>query len=60
MPQDAPPNGDAGDEVALAALDEHAHGPWLDGGTMSTSSRHARRRAKGLPNWRIRACLVDH
>jgi len=39
--------------VALSALDEHVHGPWLDSGTMSTPSRRARRRAKGLPNWRI-------
>jgi RNA-directed DNA polymerase len=39
--------------VALSALDEHVHGPWLDGGAMSTPSRRARRRAKGLPNWRI-------
>ncbi|MFR9781046.1 group II intron reverse transcriptase/maturase [Micromonospora sp. MS34] len=39
--------------IALSALDEHAHGPWLEGGTMSTPSRRARRRAKGLPNWRI-------
>jgi Reverse transcriptase (RNA-dependent DNA polymerase) len=23
--------------IALAALDEHAHGPWLDGGVMSTA-----------------------
>jgi RNA-directed DNA polymerase len=39
--------------IALAVLDEHVHGPWLDGGTMSTPRRRARRRAKGLPNWRI-------
>ena len=39
--------------VALSALDEHVHGPWLDGGTMSTPRRRARRRGKGLPNWRI-------
>jgi RNA-directed DNA polymerase len=39
--------------IALAALDEHVHGPWLPGGAMSTASRRARRRAKGLPNWRI-------
>jgi RNA-directed DNA polymerase len=39
--------------VALSALDEHVHGPWLSGGTMSTPSRRARRRDKGLPNWRI-------
>jgi RNA-directed DNA polymerase len=39
--------------IALSALDEHVHGPWQPGGTMSTPSRRARRRAKGLPNWRI-------
>jgi RNA-directed DNA polymerase len=39
--------------VALSVLDEHVHGPWLDGGAMSTPRRRARRRGKGLPNWRI-------
>nr|WP_261898428.1 group II intron reverse transcriptase/maturase [Mycobacterium marinum] len=39
--------------IALSALDEHVHGPWQPGGTMSTPRRRARRRAKGLPNWRI-------
>jgi RNA-directed DNA polymerase len=39
--------------IALAVLDEHVHGSWLDGGTMSTPGRRAPRRAKGLPNWRI-------
>jgi hypothetical protein len=39
--------------IALGALDEHVHGPWLAGGAMSTPRRRARRRAKGLPNWRI-------
>jgi len=39
--------------IALAALDEHVHGPWLAGGSMSTPRRRARRRAKALPNWRI-------
>jgi RNA-directed DNA polymerase len=34
-------------------LDEHAHGPWLAGGAMSTPRRRAWRRVKGLPNWRI-------
>ena len=33
--------------IALSALDEHAHGPWLPGGAMSTPRRRARRRAKG-------------
>jgi RNA-directed DNA polymerase len=39
--------------IALAALDEHLHGPWQPGGEMATASRRARRRAKGLPNWRV-------
>ncbi len=39
--------------IALSALDEHVHGPWQPGGIMSTPRRRARRRAKGLPNWRI-------
>jgi RNA-directed DNA polymerase len=39
--------------IALSALDEHVHGPWRPGGIMSTPRRRARRRGKGLPNWRI-------
>jgi RNA-directed DNA polymerase len=39
--------------IALSALDEHVHGPWLTGGVMSTPRRRARRRAKGRPNWRV-------
>lgn len=39
--------------IALSVLDEHVHGPWLAGGAMSTPGRRAKRRAKGLPNWRI-------
>jgi RNA-directed DNA polymerase len=39
--------------IALAVLDEHLHGPWQPGGEMATASRRARRRAKGLPNWRV-------
>jgi RNA-directed DNA polymerase len=39
--------------IALAALDEHVHGPWLAGGVMSTPRRRAWRRAKGVPNRRI-------
>jgi RNA-directed DNA polymerase len=39
--------------IALSALDEHVHAPWQPDGTMSTPRRRARRRAKGLPNWRI-------
>jgi RNA-directed DNA polymerase len=29
------------------------HAPWLTGGVMSNPRRRARRRAKGLPNWRV-------
>lgn len=39
--------------IALSVLDEHLHGPWRPGGTMSTPSRRVRRRAKGQPTWRI-------
>jgi RNA-directed DNA polymerase len=39
--------------IALSVLDEHVHRPWQPGGEMSTSSRRAWRRSKGLPNWRI-------
>ncbi|WP_284747751.1 group II intron reverse transcriptase/maturase [Amycolatopsis sp. RTGN1] len=39
--------------VALSVLDEHVQEPWRPGGAMSTPRRRARRRAKGLPNWRI-------
>ncbi|MER5219347.1 group II intron reverse transcriptase/maturase [Streptomyces flaveus] len=38
--------------IVLSALDEHLHGPWKDGGEMSTSSRRERRRHLGLPRWR--------
>ena len=39
--------------IALSVLDEHLHGPWEPGGTMSTTGRRAGRRAKGLPSWRV-------
>ena len=39
--------------IALSALDEHVHGPWLAGGIMSSPRRRQRRREKSLPNWRI-------
>jgi RNA-directed DNA polymerase len=39
--------------VAMSALDEHLHRPWKPGGMMETSSQRARRRARGLPNWRV-------
>jgi RNA-directed DNA polymerase len=38
--------------VAMSALDEHLHRPWKPGGTMTADHQRARRRAKGLPNWR--------
>jgi RNA-directed DNA polymerase len=39
--------------IALSVLDEHLHRPWQPGGALSTRSRRERRRATGLPNWRI-------
>ncbi len=33
--------------VALSVLDEHLHGPWKPGGTMSTEYRRRRRRRRG-------------
>ena len=39
--------------VAMSALDEQLHRPWKPGGVMVTSSQRARRRARGLPNWRV-------
>jgi RNA-directed DNA polymerase len=39
--------------IALTVLDEHLHGPWKPGGTMSTEGRRAGRRAKGSPTWRL-------
>ncbi|WP_327004527.1 group II intron reverse transcriptase/maturase [Dactylosporangium sp. NBC_01737] len=39
--------------VAMTVLDEHLHGPWRPGGTMSTSSRRNARRGKGQPTWRV-------
>jgi RNA-directed DNA polymerase len=39
--------------VALSVLDEYLMMPWKPGGTMSTESRRPRRRAKGLPTWRL-------
>jgi len=39
--------------IALSALDEHLHGPWEPGGTMSTEGRRAFRRRKGMPTWRV-------
>jgi RNA-directed DNA polymerase len=38
--------------VAMSALDEHLHRPWKPGGAMTADHQRARRRAKGLPNWR--------
>jgi RNA-directed DNA polymerase len=39
--------------IALSVLDEHLHGPWQSGGSMSTGDKRKSRRAKGLPQWRI-------
>ncbi|WP_345006566.1 reverse transcriptase domain-containing protein, partial [Streptosporangium album] len=39
--------------IAMSALDEHLHGPWKDGGTMSTLGRRAYRRRHAMPNWRL-------
>ena len=39
--------------VAMSVLDEHLHRPWKPGEVMETSAKRSRRRAKGLPNWRI-------
>jgi RNA-directed DNA polymerase len=39
--------------VAMSVLDEHLQAPWKPGGAMATVSKRARRRAQGLPNWRI-------
>ena len=37
----------------MSVLDEHLHRPWKPGGVMETSAKRSRRRAKGLPNWRV-------
>ncbi|MFF5231368.1 group II intron reverse transcriptase/maturase [Dactylosporangium sp. NPDC000521] len=39
--------------IALSVLDEHLHRGWESGGELSTTSRRAWRRVKGLPSWRI-------
>ena len=39
--------------IALSVLDEHLHGPWKPGGTMSTAYQRSRRRVHGLPRWRV-------
>jgi RNA-directed DNA polymerase len=36
----------------MSVLDEHLHRPWKPGGAMAAPHQRARRRAKGLPNWR--------
>jgi len=49
----------------MSVLDEHLHGPWQQGGAMSTSGRRVVRKKNSRPNWRvIRYCddfvvLVD-
>ncbi|MER7728881.1 reverse transcriptase domain-containing protein [Streptomyces sp. NPDC096323] len=39
--------------IAMSTLDERLQGPWKDSGTMGTASQRVRRRAKGLPNWKV-------
>ena len=39
--------------IALSALDEAVMAPWAAGGDQATQGGRARRRAKGLGNWRI-------
>jgi len=39
--------------VAMSVLDEHLHRPWKPGGAMAAHHQRVRRRAKGLPNWRV-------
>ncbi len=39
--------------IAMTALDEHLMAPWKPGGAMAAHHQRVRRRAKGLPNWRI-------
>jgi RNA-directed DNA polymerase len=39
--------------IAMTVLDEYLTAPWKPGGAMSTYSRRAARRRKGLPNWRF-------
>lgn len=39
--------------IALTVLDEHLHGPWKPDGVMATEYQRARRRANGLPTWRL-------
>jgi hypothetical protein len=36
-----------------SALDEHLHRAWESGGELSTSYRREKRRARGLPSWRL-------
>ena len=39
--------------IALSVLDEHLHRGWEPGGELSTDYRRGRRRAVGLPSWRL-------
>jgi RNA-directed DNA polymerase len=39
--------------IAMTALDEDLHGPWLPGGSMSLPGRRAARRNRGQPTWRV-------
>ena len=50
--------------IALSVLDEAIMAPWAPNGDQATQSGRARRRAKGLGNWRIvryaDLCRVRH
>ncbi|MFF7987219.1 reverse transcriptase domain-containing protein [Streptomyces sp. NPDC007901] len=50
--------------IALSVLDEHLHRAWEPGGELSTDYRRGRRRAQGLPSWRLvryaDLCRVRH
>lgn len=39
--------------IALTVLDEHLHQAWESGGELSTSRKREKRRAQGLPSWRL-------
>jgi RNA-directed DNA polymerase len=45
--------------IALSVLDEHLHGPWKPGETMSTEGRRARPRSQRLPTWRMGRAPAD-
>jgi RNA-directed DNA polymerase len=39
--------------IALSVLDEHLHRAWESGGVLSTDYWRGKRRAQGLPSWRL-------